>query len=357
MRRALLLAAAAALLPASVTAQMAPPSGRTPPPVPGPAQTCVACHGPMGAGNQAGGIPRIAGLTQYYSTKQLRSYLDGTRQNAQMEAIARSLSEEDIAVVTAYFAQVDAPAVRAPIPTAPVESNALGRQLAEIGSSNLGVQACNSCHGPGGAGEPPAIPQLAGQDAYYMITTLNAWQAGIRRNDAGAQMTMIARALTPEAIVAVARHYARLPPPPPIPLNQVSPLPSPAERLAALKDRVVAVEAAPATAAITAPRLSPLEWNAADPARGQRILLSAQHGCTGCHTIPGVRGANGIAGPSLAGMARRAFIAGQLPNRADILVAFLQDPPALVPDTGMPNTGLTREEALHVAAYLNTLER
>lgn len=311
----------------------------------------------MGAGNQAGRIPRIAGLPEYYSTKQLHSYLNGTRRDAAMEAIARSLTPEDMAVVTAYFAQVSAPVVRSPMPTAPAGASALGSQLAEIGSSELGVQACNSCHGPGGAGEPPAIPQLAGQDAYYMISTLNAWKSGIRRNDAGGQMTVISRALTPDAIVAVARHYASLPPPPPLPVEAVRPLPPPEERIAAVDAPVVAVQATPASAAVEVPRLSPMEWNAADPAQGQRILLSGEHGCTGCHTIPGVRGANGIAGPPLHGMAGRAFIAGQLPNRADALVAFLLDPPAFLPNTGMPDTGLTREEALHVAAYLNTLER
>jgi cytochrome c len=39
-----------------------------------------------------------------------------------------------------------------------------------------------------------------------------------------------------------------------------------------------------------------------------------------------------------------------------VLVAFLQDPPALVPQTGMPNVGLTLEQARHIAAYLYSLE-
>ena len=64
-----------------------------------------------------------------------------------------------------------------------------------------------------------------------------------------------------------------------------------------------------------------------------------------------------MTGPPLDAMARRGFIAGQLPNRPEVLVAFLQDPPALVPRTGMPNTGLSREQALHIAAYLYTLGR
>lgn len=56
-------------------------------------------------------------------------------------------------------------------------------------------------------------------------------------------------------------------------------------------------------------------------------------------------------------MAQRGFIAGQLPNKPGVMVAFLQNPPALVPATGMPNVGLTAEEAKHIAAYLYTLKQ
>lgn len=93
-----------------------------------------------------------------------------------------------------------------------------------------------------------------------------------------------------------------------------------------------------------------------DPARGRALIASGVHGCTTCHAVPGMRGARGVVGPPLDGLARRGFIAGQLPNVPGVLVAFLENPPALVPSTGMPNVGLTREEARHIAAYLYTLE-
>ncbi len=94
-----------------------------------------------------------------------------------------------------------------------------------------------------------------------------------------------------------------------------------------------------------------------DPARGHAILAGGSHGCIGCHTIPGVRAARGTVGPPLDGIARRSFIAGQLPNEPEIMLAFLQDPPALVPQTGMPNVLLSLQEARDIAAYLYTLER
>lgn len=93
-----------------------------------------------------------------------------------------------------------------------------------------------------------------------------------------------------------------------------------------------------------------------DPARGRALVASGVYGCTGCHDIPGMSAPHGIVGPPLAGMAERAFIAGQLPNRPDVLVAFLQDPASLVPATGMPDVRLSLEDARHIAAYLYTLE-
>ena len=94
-----------------------------------------------------------------------------------------------------------------------------------------------------------------------------------------------------------------------------------------------------------------------DPVRGLHLIATGAYGCQACHTIPGIRAPKGVVGPPLAGMARRGFIAGQLPNRPGVMVAFLQDPPALLPSTGMPNVGLSLQDARHIAAYLYTLEQ
>ena len=51
------------------------------------------------------------------------------------------------------------------------------------------------------------------------------------------------------------------------------------------------------------------------------------------------------------------MIAGRLPNRPDVLAAFVRNAPALVPGTAMPAMPLTEEESRDVAAYLYTLEQ
>ncbi len=353
---ALLLGAALAAGIGAAEAQMLPPSGRAPPPEPDVVQSCLGCHGPRGAGVPAGDVPRIAGMSQYYIAKQLRSYAEGTRRDPEMEAVVRSMSPEDIALVATYFAQVDAPPVQGGSTAAPAGAAEMGRQLATLGSAELRVPACNNCHGPGGEGEPPAIPYLAGQGANYLIASMTAWRSGVRRNDEGDQMAVIARALSPEAVVAVARYYASLSPPPPGPLDLLA-FPAGGTEGVAPRAASPGVRAAAAQPAVGERRVPAIDRAAGDPARGRAILASGVHGCAGCHSIPGVRGARGVAGPPLGGLAQRGFIAGQLPNRPEVLVAFLLDPPSLVPSTGMPRTHLTRDEALHITAYLRTLDR
>ncbi|MGH7509747.1 MAG: c-type cytochrome [Gemmatimonadales bacterium] len=91
-----------------------------------------------------------------------------------------------------------------------------------------------------------------------------------------------------------------------------------------------------------------------DPKQGA-TLLSA-HGCGGCHTIPGISGANGTIGPPLTGYARRVYIAGKLPNRLENLMRWIQDPQSIQPGTAMPNLAVNQAEALAMAAYLYTLQ-
>lgn len=88
----------------------------------------------------------------------------------------------------------------------------------------------------------------------------------------------------------------------------------------------------------------------ADAERGLEVI--ARVGCASCHTIPGLRWPKGQTGPSLEGFAARSLIAGKLPNRPDVLSAFVRNAPALLPDTTMPAMPMTVEESRDVAAYL-----
>jgi cytochrome c len=80
-----------------------------------------------------------------------------------------------------------------------------------------------------------------------------------------------------------------------------------------------------------------------------------KHGCPACHTIPGVRGAEGLVGPPLDRMGSRLYLAGHLPNTPENMMRWLQHPPRVHPPTAMPDTGVTEAEARDITAYLYTL--
>ncbi|GAB2444082.1 hypothetical protein GCM10027187_04990 [Streptosporangium sandarakinum] len=97
----------------------------------------------------------------------------------------------------------------------------------------------------------------------------------------------------------------------------------------------------------------PPEVQGGDPERGQRLI--SVYGCSSCHTIPGVQGAEGTVGPPLTAFGRRSYIAGVLQNNAPNLRRWLRDPQGVVPGNAMPNLGVTEEDARDITAYLFTL--
>lgn len=98
----------------------------------------------------------------------------------------------------------------------------------------------------------------------------------------------------------------------------------------------------------------PLKVNGGDAVKGERLIT--QYQCVSCHAIPGIQGASGDAGPSLAAFGKRSYIAGRIPNQPAQLTQWLIDPPAMKPGTMMPRMAVGPEDARHMAAYLYTLD-
>jgi cytochrome c553 len=84
----------------------APPTEATAAPVgvQGLAAKCVGCHGADGLG--VGTFPALAGKDAKYLAKQLRDYKSGARPDPMMATIAKSLSEQDISDLAAYYASL-----------------------------------------------------------------------------------------------------------------------------------------------------------------------------------------------------------------------------------------------------------
>jgi cytochrome c553 len=183
---------------------------------------CAGCHGAQGEGNAAAGFPRIAGQPQAYLAGQMEAFANGSRNNPVMSPIAKAMNKQQMQDASAYYALAEAPAVAAaPAAAATTAGNApralleRGRVLASVGDQGKRVQACANCHGPGGAGEAPSYPYLAGQHAPYLANALNAWKSNARNSDPTQQMPTIAKRLNDQDIAALAAFYAAQPAPTP----------------------------------------------------------------------------------------------------------------------------------------------
>lgn len=168
---------------------------------------CAACHAVDG-NSMAPANPKLAGQHAEYITKQLMDFKSTTRQNAIMTGIVTSnnLTPEDMKNLGAYFAAN-------PIKPGSAKDKTLALEGAKIymgGNSGSGVPACAACHGPTGAGIPVQFPRLGSQYKEYIIAQLNNFRTGVRSNDAGKMMRVIAGKMTDQEIKAVAEYISGL---------------------------------------------------------------------------------------------------------------------------------------------------
>ena len=73
---------------------------------------CFVCHGADGLA-KAPDAPNLAGQNEGYLVKALKDYKSGKRENEMMNMMAKNLSDQDIALVAAYFSGI-AITVKAP---------------------------------------------------------------------------------------------------------------------------------------------------------------------------------------------------------------------------------------------------
>jgi len=158
-------------------------------------------------------VPKIAGQNAKYIASALAAYRKGERKHPTMRAIAGSLSDQDIADVAAYYAQLGSPAGSA-APAAAAASAAPGHEPPPQVAAVLTKGNCVSCHGSNfSAPIDPSYPKLAGQHADYLVAALKAYQTDhnplVGRNNA--IMMGMARPLTHPEINAIAAYLGSLP--------------------------------------------------------------------------------------------------------------------------------------------------
>jgi len=168
--------------------------------------TCVACHSVDGNSVNPE-WPKLAGQHEGYLIQQLLYFSDGERDNAIMKGIAANLTDQDRADLAAYFASQ-----KVAYGTAAPELVELGERIYRGGNSESGVAPCMGCHGPKGAGNPPAnYPALRGQHAKYVENQMHGFAEGNRINENSIKMMQItASRMTNKEIRAVASYIQGL---------------------------------------------------------------------------------------------------------------------------------------------------
>jgi cytochrome c553 len=173
------------------------------------ATNCTACHGEKGLSTQPW-IPSLAGLDPLVLYKQLDDFRSGTRLSGPMSAIAQSLTPQQYADVSAYFASLpglpESRGERTPRRNSSYRNRDPVQRLIYAGDPKRGIAACASCHGPGGY--RIGAPALARQNELYIEQQLQAFAQGTRANDMDMPMRTIAGVLTESEIRALARAYA-----------------------------------------------------------------------------------------------------------------------------------------------------
>lgn len=167
------------------------------------AVNCTACHGDNGVSVLAG-TPSLAGQLPTYLFKQLIDYRNDSRHRHEtmMSAIAKTVSEQDVVDVAAWFA-AQTPAKQ------PADGSLFKKaeKLVSHGDNQRLIAPCEVCHGGDGKGQKMDVPALAGQRADYLEATLQAFKQDERHNDIYSRMRSIAKQLSDEEIKELAAYY------------------------------------------------------------------------------------------------------------------------------------------------------
>jgi len=174
------------------------------------AAMCIGCHGIKGyqaSFPEIHKVPMISGQGGKYIAAALVAYKKGERKHPTMRAIAVSLSDQDIADLSAFYEQHGAGGKAAAVPEQAPAAKADVAKLFEKG-------ACASCHGAN-FNKPidGSYPKIAGQHADYLYVALKAYKTEGNANVGRANPIMagMAKQFSNAELRAMAEYLAGLP--------------------------------------------------------------------------------------------------------------------------------------------------
>jgi len=173
------------------------------------AKKCGKCHGADGADVtpiEEEDTPFLAGQIAHATYKQIVDYQDKKRDDKIMRKKVRTLSKQDIADVSAYYATQTLPVSSVASDT--VTADAI--KMATRGAGDRFLPPCAGCHGLKGEGSIVDVPALAGQNISYFIMTMMAFKEDDRENDIYSRMRFIAQELSEKEITELADYYASI---------------------------------------------------------------------------------------------------------------------------------------------------
>jgi cytochrome c553 len=172
------------------------------------AAMCIGCHGIVGyqaSFPQVHKVPMISGQNAKYIEASLAAYQKGERKHPTMQSIAASLTEQDMADLSAFYEQHGTGAVVASAKPS-VEPSVAVAALLQKG-------ACVSCHGDNFS-KPisAAYPKLAGQHADYLYVALRSYQTtgNAKVGRANAVMAGQAQMFNKDELKALAQYLGSL---------------------------------------------------------------------------------------------------------------------------------------------------
>lgn len=169
-------------------------------------QLCQGCHGEDGNSFDPL-VPKLSGQYASYIAKQLRNYQAGIRTHQIMNAMAATISDEELANISSYFANQPKMKGKA------AKINEQGKDLFLKGRLSKMVVACVNCHGVGGKGltaNTSMFPVIGGQHKAYLLKQLIDFKKDERYNSPNAIMNRIVRSLSEEELDVLAEYVSGL---------------------------------------------------------------------------------------------------------------------------------------------------
>ena len=140
---------------------------------------CSACHGMDGRGTTSE-IPNLTAQPLQYLIEALHAYRDGGRMHAALQDMTTGMSEADIANIAAYYASQ----------TPPEHDGDQGAIEPPRNEGTAVAVLCEECHGEKGISTTQGVPNLAGQQPAYLITSTLEYKSGTRdHEDMGEMLT------------------------------------------------------------------------------------------------------------------------------------------------------------------------